>query len=644
LAIAPTDQPSAAEDAATTSKKSRRRNTSHLKLVPEPRSQREQLRARVVQVAARLDKIHPLGKDEMERVCRQLLAEQGLPEGFLGWTMVVLASEFWRDQVAAVPPSRRLFLLPHCLKHAEGCPADYDEFGLECKKCGACSIADFRTEAEALGYKVLVAEGSPIVLKIIVSGYVDAIVGVACLNVLEKAIDKILLAGIPCMAVPLLSSDCRNTSVDEAWVTEMIRLQLQAPVVQTRTYVHLMRAAAGMFVPEELDRLAPPLRRVKPESTGHAGGTGHTGVNGDAASGPLSANGDRLSGRNPLALNPLAATEAIAYDFLAKGGKHSRPFITLAVYDALTGSRAAQAGGAEFLAGLPLGVKRAALSIETFHKASLVHDDIEDDDQFRYGEPTTHRRFGVPTAINIGDYLIGLGYRLVSRESAELGPDVVADILDRLADAHMKLCEGQGAELLWRDGGDKRLTALDALKIYALKTAPAFEAALYAGARLAGLADTLVEPLSQFARHLGIAFQILNDLQDWRQDDHNKLVAGGDVLGGRPTVLWALALESLTGDDRSRLEALVATPAVDAGTVQRVRQLYTQAGAFEKAERLVEKYRQRAEAVADAVEIDDLRALLYYLIDTVLERQAPEPLAVVTNPSLPAALPIVALP
>ena len=126
------------------------------------------------------------------------------------------------------------------------------------------SIADFRGEAEALGYKVLVAEGSPIVLKIIVSGYVDAIVGVACLNVLEKAIDKILLAGIPCMAVPLLSSDCRNTSVDEEWVTELIRLQLQAPVVQTRTYVHLMRAAAGMFAPEELTRLAPPLRRTKP--------------------------------------------------------------------------------------------------------------------------------------------------------------------------------------------------------------------------------------------------------------------------------------------------------------------------------------------------------------------------------------------
>src|SRR5207253_5444389 len=109
-------------------------------------------------------------------------------------------------------------------------------------------------------------------------------------------------------------------------------------------------------------------------------------------------------------------------------------------------------------------VKRTALAIETFHKASLVHDDIEDDDTFRYGAETLHRQHGVATAINVGDYLIGLGYRLVSRERKALGGDCAADILDRLADAHQKLSEGQGAELLWRERRDKALTALDALK------------------------------------------------------------------------------------------------------------------------------------------------------------------------------------
>src|SRR4029077_18770239 len=167
-------------------------------------------------------------------------------------------------------------------------------------------------------------------------------------------------------------------------------------------------------------------------------------------------------------------------------------------------------------------VKRAALAIETFHKASLVHDDIEDDDTFRYGRTTLHRQYGVSTAINVGDYLIGLGYRLVGRERRELGGDCAADILNRLSEAHLKLSEGQGAELLWRDAADKALTPLDALKIYALKTAPAFESALYAGLRLAGPADAYEKMVAEFSKNIGVAFQVLNDLKDWEGDRDNK--------------------------------------------------------------------------------------------------------------------------
>jgi geranylgeranyl pyrophosphate synthase len=578
-------------------RKSKRRQTAHLKLVPQDKPVREKLQARAAEVAAKLDKLRPLTKDEMEAIARRTLEEAGQPEGYTGWMMVVLATEFWKDQVAAVPPSRRLFLLPHCLKHAEGCPADYDEFGLECKKCGACSIADFRSLAEEMGYKVLVAEGSPIVLKIIVSGYVDAIVGVACLNVLEKAIDKILLAGIPCMAVPLLSSDCRNTSVDEDWVLRMIKVQAAATAPLTRTYVHLLRAASNMFKPEELQRIVPRQRQS-------------------------------------LESDPIGTTEAIAYDFLAKGGKYSRPFITLAVYDALTGGKGTGSDGAAQVAQFSDSVRRAAMSIETFHKASLVHDDIEDNDPFRYGEETIHKKYGTPTAINVGDYLIGMGYRLVSREAKTLGPDVVSDILDWLADAHLRLSEGQGAELLWRDSLDKRLKPLDALKIYALKTAPAFEAALHTGARLAGPAEKFIEPIKQFARNLGVAFQILNDLNDWESDDFNKLAAGGDVLGGRPTILWALALESLPPAAQEELIGLSQVTAEMNGSaidkLSRVHELYNQAGVFEKANRLIDKHRERAEKIADEMEPEELRALLYYLIDSVLDHAPPEPAALST--------------
>ncbi|MEX2026541.1 MAG: polyprenyl synthetase family protein, partial [Pirellulaceae bacterium] len=325
-----------------------------------------------------------------------------------------------------------------------------------------------------------------------------------------------------------------------------------------------------------------------------------------------------------------------------KGGKYSRPFITLAVYDALTGGKGTEANGAEHIAGYSDSVRRAAMSIETFHKASLVHDDIEDDDAFRYGEDTVHKRFGIPTAINVGDYLIGMGYRLVSRESKTLGADAVADILDTLADAHLRLSEGQGAELLWRDESDKRLKPIDALKIYALKTSPAFEAALFTGIRLAGSSAEYQKPIREFARNVGVAFQILNDLKDWEGDDNNKLAAGGDILGGRPTVLWALALDGLSPAGQEELLSLVAgapiegtlrVPSSGSGTrsvptaycVNRVRELYQQAGVFEKAHRLIEKHQERAEAIADEIQPDELRRLLYYLIDSVLDGPKPAP-------------------
>ncbi len=285
----------------------------------------------------------------------------------------------------------------------------------------------------------------------------------------------------------------------------------------------------------------------------------------------------------------------------------------------MTGGRCTAGDAHLRVAELPIAVQRAAVSIETFHKASLVHDDIEDDDQFRYGEPTVHRALGVPTAINIGDYLIGLGYRLVSRESGALGADAVSEIMDRLADCHMKLTEGQGAELLWRDTRRKRLSPDEAIEIYALKTAPAFEAALITGLRLAGPIAGYIKPIGEFARYLGIAFQILNDLADWTADGHNKLIAAGDVFGGRPTVLWALALDGLSEPSRARLELLSSGSQIDEETLDEIRSLYKAADVFDKAERLVKQYDKRARAAADSLEPVELRRLLHYLIDIVLK-------------------------
>ncbi len=141
------------------------------------------------------------------------------------------------------------------------------------------------------------------------------------------------------------------------------------------------------------------------------------------------------------------------------------------------------------------------------------------------------------------------------------------------------------------------------------------------------------EPLRLFARHLGVAFQILNDLNDWQGDCHNKLAAGSDVLEGRPTLLWALALEALPSAEQEELLGLVdGDPRPSAERIQRTRVLYHQAGVFEKAHGLVDRYQERAAAIADGVAPAGLQRLLHYLIETVLERPAED----VTSVSEPA--------
>lgn len=564
------------------------------KLVPPSREVRERIVARCARMAGTLDKSRPLARQVIETHARAILDELGEPGEYAGWTMVMLGSEFWREQVAAVPCERRLLLLPHCLRDAEKCPATYGPLGLLCQDCGVCRLTDLRAEAQRKGYRVMIAEGSPVVMQIILTGQVDAILGVACLDVLERALDKILLAGIPCMAVPLLASECKDSQTDEDWVRAMIYTPHRPAAVQTRSYLHLLRVATGMFEPGELQRLAPRSR----------GGSLLSETNGDGLAG----------------LDPLAATEALAYDFLLRGGKHTRPFVTLAAYDAMTGGPATGLDGRRHAERLPDAVRRVALAMEVFHKASLVHDDIEDDDSFRYGRQTLHRAYGLSAAINVGDFLVGLGYRLVAGRHDGLAPDATAEILARLAEAHTRLCEGQGAELAWRDARSRRLAPLEALKIYALKTAPAFDAALYAGIRLARDAADYAEPIARYARHLGVAFQILNDLEDWDAEPSNKRHAGTDVLGGRPTVLWALALEGLGPDDRRELETLIDRPRDEAGTLVRVREIYQQAGVFRKAVGLIDKHHQRACQVADSLEPQPLRDLLHYFVDTILKR------------------------
>ncbi|MDX1962765.1 MAG: polyprenyl synthetase family protein [Pirellulales bacterium] len=597
--------------------------------IPPTPQQRQELRG-VVRNAVPHWNIERLTAAELADFARKILHERQLNSEYHAWVMVIAAGEYWSEKIRQIPPERILLLLPPVTGGGSSgrLNASWQQVALQ--------------KSQQRGFQVLCTTETDAILHALLSGRVQGVLGVDTLQNLEKAWQKLLPLGLPCVAIPLLDADAPRFSpektssnsphpaVDEAWVWELLDLaglpnsieadDSRAPHTHrfsqkhpegsvsgvdagsrrdeiAAVYLPIWQGAAGMFTPEMLEQLVPRFR----------GGPSLAAMNGKGISG----------------LSPICGTEALAYDFLTRGGKHSRPFITLGVYFALTaGDFPTPRTARDWLATLPASIKRVAMSIETFHKASLVHDDIEDDDPFRYGSPTLHRSYGISTAINVGDYLIGLGYRLVSREAAALGPAVVSDILDCLADAHLKLTEGQGAELLWRDSHEKHLSPAETLQIYALKTSPAFEAALFAGLRLAGPLTPYRTVIYDFARQLGIAFQILNDLGDWQGDDHNKLQAAGDILGGRPTILWALALQNLPPTDRQRLRQLAAGE-LSPTALAEIRQLYQSAGVLETARLLVDEHRVQALQAISQVQPPALRALLHHLLELVLGCQAP---------------------
>ncbi len=555
-----------------------------IKCIPHRRSVRQQIRCAAANSVPSLDSSRLFTTVELEETARGLLSQLDQPEEYLGYTMVLLGSAFWRKRFLATPFNRRLLLLPEHVHHTQQRPPEFGWCETPDGECAACAFDDYREVAEQLGYKVLMTSSATTVLTTILEGQIEGIIGIANLDELERALEKVLVVRVASYAVPLEQIE------DGMWLDdESVRdvLDVYEPAGNnddSGAFMSLVQAANHLFT-DDFERLLPRTRSKTDQS----------------------------------ARSPLGKTEAVAYDWLAHGGKRFRPFITLAAYDALT-SDVTSAGSTNEspTSRFSDSVCRVAMAIEVFHKASLVHDDIQDDDQFRYGRKTLHRSQGVGPAINIGDYLIGLGYRLVNACRDDLGAGVAADIVHSMADAHIKLCDGQGAEMAWQSAPDWSMKLDDALQIYALKTSPAFEAALFAGLRMAGPVDVYASMIPEFAQHLGVGFQVLNDLKDWQGDADNKLVAGQDALAIRPTALLTLALERGTDAQRDELREIYESSGDDAVRLSKLRQLFVELDVFRQAEKIVDDTRDRATLLIGNVESLPLRRLLSFLVDTVL--------------------------
>ncbi len=209
---------------------------------------------------------------------------------------------------------------------------------------------------------------------------------------------------------------------------------------------------------------------------------------------------------------PESLKSAMSYS-LEAGGKRLRPLLVLA---------ALRAFGKDPLIGLD-----TACAIEMIHTYSLIHDDLPsmDDDDLRRGKPTNHKVFGEATAILAGDGLLTLAFGvLANQEQARLNPAVAIELVAELSKAAGAegMVGGQVADM----EGEQRYLHLSELEyIHIHKTGKLLSYSILAGAILAGADEEEKKHLREYAYHLGLAFQIRDDILD---------IEGSEAKIGKP--------------------------------------------------------------------------------------------------------------
>lgn len=211
----------------------------------------------------------------------------------------------------------------------------------------------------------------------------------------------------------------------------------------------------------------------------------------------------------------------IANYLIGGGGKRVRPSVTLLVFRACGGQLVADAVD-------------VAVALELIHSASLLHDDIIDGNQTRRGRESARHRFGVGETLVTGDFLFSRAFQICGRFDAEL--------ITWAAEACVALTEGEIMQGRFRRNPAVGLG--DYLEIIARKTASLFEVGARTAARLAGGDAAAVDAMARCGRHVGLTFQMVDDLLDVTASEAmlGKPV-GLDVREGNPSLPIVLALE-----------------------------------------------------------------------------------------------------
>lgn len=287
---------------------------------------------------------------------------------------------------------------------------------------------------------------------------------------------------------------------------------------------------------------------------------------------------------------------AIGAHTLQAGGKRLRPaFVSLS-------ARAT---------GLPYDAERARLlgaCMEMIHMATLVHDDVIDHAATRRGRPTASAVFGNTGAILTGDVLLSKAMSILARDGD-------LRIIRRVSDAVVEMAEGEVRELELRGRFD--VSEEEHLRVLRMKTAAFIESCCVVGALVAGASEEVLEALRSYGHHVGLAFQIVDDLLDYRG---SSLKTGKPVATDFTEGCATLPLIYLTGKLSDR-ELGVVSSAFGHGVTDEILGWMSERGAFAGAEAAARGHLEAAVSEIEVLPSSSAKCLLMSVAEFVLSRE-----------------------
>jgi geranylgeranyl diphosphate synthase, type I len=293
---------------------------------------------------------------------------------------------------------------------------------------------------------------------------------------------------------------------------------------------------------------------------------------------------------------------AAARHLLGAGGKRLRPLLVFK--------------SCELVGGREEDALRVAASVELFHNFTLIHDDIMDRDDKRRGISTVHIRYGEPLAITAGDLLFAKLYEVVLMGEAK--PERTLEILKKLTDAAVRVCEGQALDMEFED--KPTVTEEEYLEMVAGKTAALFKASAQAGAIAGGGNKQEVNLLGAYAFQAGIAFQIIDDILGITAETGSLgKPVGSDLREGKKTLIIAHALAKANETERRTILKVLKNKNANQDEIKEVIELLKSLGSVGYARNLARTYISRAKeslsSFRDSPEKDFLEVLLDFFVE-----------------------------